>query len=467
MPSLFIVIPLMGIIILNLANRRDSSKTGFFAAAAILLLQIIMSCTMGSPLWSRIEAISKANHIAVLSANSYSSLMLFTIGLVALISLSLGMYSQNINLFNFSNLVLLVVMGMDGVVLVNDLFSLYVFLEITAVSTFILISIQKKGNALEGSFKYLIMSALATVFILLAIALIFMMVGSLKFDVIGKYFEGLGGTMPIPALASAVLLLSGLLIKGGLIPFHGWLPDAYSSAPPAVSILVAGIETKIAGVYSMLIVYTSVLNKNPLVGAILIIFGIVSVVLGALNAIGQDDFKTMLAFSSISQIGYIIIGIGIGTPLSLMGAVFHFFNHAVFKSLLFVNSGAVEMQTGTRDFGKLGGLASKMPYTGVTSIIGFLSTAGIPPFSGFWSKFIIIAAAWQSKYYAIAAAALLSSILTICYFLKLQKEIFFGEPKEGLEGISEANAGFKYASVILSAITVIAGVLFPFVAKVF
>jgi multicomponent Na+:H+ antiporter subunit D len=197
------------------------------------------------------------------------------------------------------------------------------------------------------------------------------------------------------------------------------------------------------------------------------IFGIVSVVMGALSAIGQTDFKTMLAFSSISQIGYIILGIGIGTPLALFGALFHFFNHAVFKSLLFVNSAAVEAKTGTREFRKLGGLASKMPVTGATSIIGFLSTAGIPPLSGFWSKFIIITAAWQSGLYIFSVIALLSSVLTLWYFLKLQRGVFFGELAKGLEQVSEAGSVFKYSSIILSAITVIAGVLFPFIANVF
>ena len=360
---------------------------------------------------------------------------------------------------------LLIVIGMNGVVLVNDLFSLYVFMEVTAVSTFILIVINNDKKALQSSFRYLIVSAVATVFILLAIGVIFMYTDSLKFVDINKYMAGIKGDIPLPVLTSSILLLAGLFIKGGLVPFHGWLPDAYSSAPSTVSIIVAGIETKITGVYSLLIVYTKVLDKCPLIGSIIMIFGTLSIVVGALTAIAQDEFKNMLAFSSISQIGYIVLGIGIGTPLALFGAAFHFFNHAIFKSLLFVNSAAVEKQTGTTKFKKLGGLASKMPYTGVTSIIGLLSTSGIPPLSGFWSKFIIIAAAWQTGAYAYAVIALLSSILTLAYFLKLQKQVFFGELAEGLENVTEANSGYKCASIILSAITIIIGVLFPFIAK--
>lgn len=468
MPSLFIFIPLAGVLLFNLIRPKNSSgKIIFYAALSILLLQILMSLTMKGFIWGKIESILKTENIINLSSNAYSPLMLLIIGLVSLISLYLGKYSNGMNLFNYSCLILLVVMGMDGVVLVDDLFSLYVFLEITAVVTFILIAVQKDGDAYQSSFKYLVMSAVATVFILFAIALIFMTAGSLKFDDIGKYISGINGRFPLPVLSSCILLLTGLFIKGGLVPFHGWLPDAYSCAPSSVSILVAGIETKISGVYSLLIVYIKVFSKNPLMGSIIMIFGTLSIVIGALASIGQDDFKNMLAFSSISQIGYIILAIGIGTPLALFGGVFHFFNHAVFKSLLFVNSAAVEAQTGTNKFKKLGGLASRMPITGATSIIGFLSTAGIPPLSGFWSKFIIIASAWQAGFHAYAIIALLSSILTLAYFLKMQRQVFFGELSSGLEDISEANIGFKCISIILSAITIIAGVLFPFIAGSF
>lgn len=465
MPSLFIFIPLAGVIILNLIRSKKSSwKSAFYTAVSILLLQIIMSLTMGGHIYLKIESILDTKNIISLSSNAYSPLMLSIIGLIALISLYLSKYSKGINLFNYSCLILLVVMGMDGVVMVDDLFSLYVFLEITAVVTFILIAVQKDGDAFQSSFKYLVMSAAATVFILSAIALIFMTVGSLRFDDIGKYISSINGKIPLPVLSSCILLLTGLFIKGGLVPFHGWLPDAYTYAPSSVSILVAGVETKIAGVYSLLIVYTKVFNKNPLMGSIIMIFGTLSIVIGALASIGQEDFKNMLAYSSISQIGYILLAIGIGTPLALFGGVFHFFNHAIFKSLLYVNSAAVEAQTGTTKFKKLGGLASRMPVTGGTSIVGFLSTAGIPPLSGFWSKFIIIAAAWQAGFHACSIIALLSSILTLAYFLKLQRQVFFGELALGLDNITEANMGFKCISILLSAITIIAGVLFPFIA---
>lgn len=464
MPALFIIVPLAGIILLNLPFKsKNSREIAFYTVGVILLIQIIMSLTMGGLIWTRLGEVLNLEHFVNFHPNSYSPLMLLIISIVALTSLTLSKFSKDANLFNFSNLILLVVMGMDGVVLVDDLFSLYVFLELTAVSTFILIAIYKKGNALEASFKYLVMSSVATVLMLSAIGFIFMSTGSLRFQDMNVLSLNINGATNLPVIIAVILFLAGLSIKAGIVPFHGWLPDAYSSAPPAVSILLAGIITKIAGVYPLLIIFQNVFNKNPLFGNILMIFGTVSIIIGALAAIGENDFKRMLAYSSISQIGYIVLGIGIGTPLALLGVVFHFFNHAIFKSLLFVNSAAVEMGTGTRTMDKLGGLASRMPVTGGASIVGFLSTAGIPPLSGFWSKFIIIIAAWQAGDQIFSIIAILSSILTIVYFLILQREVFFGEVAPGLDDIHEANLGFKSLSIILSAITIAVGILFPFV----
>jgi multicomponent Na+:H+ antiporter subunit D len=459
-----LAVPLAGIIVLNLSYRgKSSKKIAFYIAAVILLNQIVMSLTMGGFIWRRVDEVLNLKLFVSFNSNIYSPLMLLIIGTVALASLTLDKFLRDSRLFNFSNLILLVVMGMDGVVLVDDLFSLYVFLELTAVSTFILIAIYKEGSALEASFKYLVMSSVATVFMLSAIAFVFMSAGSLKFEDMSRLMADIKDPAALPVIIAVILFSTGLSIKAGIVPFHGWLPDAYTSAPSAVSLLLAGIVSKIAGVYPLLIIFQNVFNKSPIFGNILMVFGTVSIIIGALAALGENDFKRMLAFSSISQIGYIVLGIGIGTQLALMGAVFHFFNHAIFKSLLFVNSAAVEVSAGTRHMDKLGGLASRMPVTGGASIVGFLSTAGIPPLSGFWSKFIIIMAAWQAGQRALAIAALLSSILTLGYFLILQRKVFFGEIPEGLEGACEVNTGIKSISIILSAITIAVGILFPLI----
>ncbi|MDD5423545.1 MAG: proton-conducting transporter membrane subunit, partial [Candidatus Omnitrophica bacterium] len=250
-------------------------------------------------------------------------------------------------------------------------------------------------------------------------------------------------------------------------PFHGWLPDAYMAAPAPVSILLGGIVTKAAGIYTLIRMAASVFIFDERIRTMLMLLGTISILAGAFAALGQKNFKRMLAYSSISQIGYIVLGFGTGTALGIAGAVFHLFNHAIFKSLLFVNAAAVEKQVGTNDMQKMGGLSSRMPVTGATSVIGMLSTSGIPPFAGFWSKLIIIIALWQSAYYSYAAIAIMASVVTLAYFLYMQRTVFFGELAVGLENIKEANFGFVLTSSILAAITIGVGLFFPIIFNIF
>jgi len=166
-------------------------------------------------------------------------------------------------------------------------------------------------------------------------------------------------------------------------------------------------------------------------------------------------------------VGYIILGLGCGSPLGILGAVFHLFNHSVFKSLLFVNSAAIEQRLGTTDMNRMGALGPRMPVTSVTSTIAVLSTAGIPPMAGFWSKLIIVIALWQSHDYGYAFLAVLMSVVTLGYLLLMQRRIFFCETSDDLSGVREASFSVVLPAVVLAAITVGVGVLFPWVLRTF
>ncbi len=286
--------------------------------------------------------------------------------------------------------------------------------------------------------------------------------GTLSYETLASNL-GNAAFFPVQLIVSFIFLIAGLSIKAGLVPFHMWVPDAYSESSPPVSILLAGIVTKAGGIYAILRLIKVVFINISIVQDVFAFLAILSIVIGALLAIGQSNFKKMLAYSSISQVGYIIIGACCATPLGFLGAFLHFFNHATFKSLLFVNSAAVESQTGTQNLNKLQGLGSKMKITAGTSIVGFLSTAGIPPLSGFWSKVIIIIALWQVGYIPYAIIALLASILTLAYFLILQRKVFFGKPSEEFANIKEANKGYTSTALLLAIIIILVGVGFPFV----
>lgn len=463
MLALFVLIPLFGVLILNLLRLDFIKKTACWFGMVLALAQIAFVLIVPIDL-----LISKSGFFARYFAFNFtidglSKLMLLTIGIVVFSAIMIGQftYSDNTKRFNFLNLILLALAGMNGIVMVTDIFSLYVFIEIVAVASFILIATYKDKLALESAFKYIVLSITATVFILLSIAIFFLVSGSTSFVSIGSAIKN---SQSSPLIVIAVgLFICGAFTKGGLVPFHGWLPDAHSSAPGSISILLSGVVIKVTGIYPLIRILNITGGGGDPIKNILMFIGALSIVVGALASLGQNDIKRMLAFSSVSQMGYIVLAIGTGSALGLAGAVFHLFNHAIFKSQLFANAAAVEKQTGTRDMDKLGGLASKMPITGGTSIVAMLSISGIPPLSGFWSKLLIIVALWQGAHYSYAFIAVVASVITLAYFLSLQRRVFFGQLAQGLENIKEAKFGLVLPAIILALLTIFIGLFFPLI----
>lgn len=229
---------------------------------------------------------------------------------------------------------------------------------------------------------------------------------------------------------SFILLVVGFLIKAAIVPFHAWLPDAHPSAPSPMSAMLSGVVVKACGVYTIVRITFNVFGFNPMISNIFLYTGVLSMMVGVVLAVAQFDFKRLLAYHTISQIGYIFVGFGLGTPLGIIGGLFHLLNHSIFKSLLFLGAGSVEYETGTRDLNKMGNLIKKMPVTSFSTLIGSLSISGIPPFNGFWSKLIIIIAAVKAGRPVIALWAVIGSILTLSSFSKVQKYAFFGKGEE-------------------------------------
>jgi len=189
--------------------------------------------------------------------------------------------------------------------------------------------------------------------------------------------------------------------------------------------MLSGVLIKAIGIYVLARLVFNVFGVGESELGLLRWLGILSMVTGGLLAAGQKDMKRLFAYSSISQVGFMVLGLGLGTPLGLVGALYHLINHSMFKSLLFLNAGAVEYATGTRKLKKLGGLNRMLPVTGATSLVGSMSIAGVPPFNGFWSKLIIILACVESGYYGFAAVAVAVSVVTLAYQLKVQRLAFF------------------------------------------
>jgi multicomponent Na+:H+ antiporter subunit D len=460
MPSILILAPLIGLIILNALPGKLVRQSASYFASILFLLQIALAFFHHSAYVSGKLNPTDVFLGAELCIDHLTLIMFICIGIVSLASLVVAKntISDEKEMFKFANMLLIASAGMSGIILVKDIFSLYVFLEITAIASFILIASKKDSNGLEGAFKYLILSAVATVLMLTAIAMFFLISGSTSFQAVGQAISSANRQVAMLAIG---IFICGLFIKGGIVPFHGWLPDAYMAAPAPVSVLLAGVVTKVAGIYTLIRVTAVVFGFAGPVKSVLMFVGIASILLGAFAALAQNDFKRMLAYSSISQVGYIVLGLGTGSALGIAGAVFHLFNHSIFKSLLFVNAASLERSVGTCDMNRMGGLSSRMPVTSATSMVGFLSTCGIPPLAGFWSKLIIIIALWQCGLYLYAAIAILASVLTLAYMLMMQRKIFFGRLAEGLENVREGGLGLVSAFIILSIITIGVGLFFP------
>jgi multicomponent Na+:H+ antiporter subunit D len=393
--------------------------------------------------------------------------MLFCIGITIFATLLVGRHiiREGDRQFNFLNLVLLILAGTNGVVMVRDIFSLYVFIEITAVTTFTLIAFYKKPEALEGAFKYIVMSVVASVLMLSGIALVMLISGGMGFDAINRALRASPHSFLI-SFAIAVFI-SGLLIKSGLMPFHGWLPDAYAEAPAPVTILLAGIVTKTVGLYTLIRFAGAVFSFQHATQHVLMLVGAASIVLGAVLAAMQSDMKRMLAYSSISQMGYVVLSLGTGTTLGMTGAVFQLFHHTIFKSLLFINATAVELKSENRSVKGAASMGGRMPVTALTSVIGSLSAAGVPPLGGFWSKFIIVLALFEAGHPVYAFIAILASVLTLAYLLILQRKVFFNAAEGKRFGLGEEGFGLLLPALLLAAASIAVGLFFPMLLGTF
>ncbi len=313
----------------------------------------------------------------------------------------------------FYFLFLVSVAGMVGVMLAADLFNLFVCLEISGLASYVLIAYAQKGDAVFASFQYLLLSSLGMVFLLLGILIFYQHTGTLSL------FDTAAYCAAHPELAStfavgAAALMVGIGMRAAFVPFHAWLPDAHANAPHPVSALLSGLVIKIGflAVWRIMSAF-EMRSFQPL----FLYLGAITAVVGAVFALAQADCKKLLAWHSISQMGYIVASFGVGTPLGLTASYAHVVHHAAFKSLLFLCVGSVIYMTGERSLKRLNGLAPALPLLSVAFAIGAGSIAGIPPFNGFVSKKMI----GYSLEHAPVASLLISlaGVGTVASFLKL------------------------------------------------
>jgi NADH-quinone oxidoreductase subunit M len=356
----------------------------------------------------------------------------------------------------YANL-LLFMTGMIGVILSSNLIQFYLFWELMLIPSYLLIAYWGTSkNRLNIAFKYFIFTHIGALSMLLGILAIF------------SYTETFN-LLKLPLLANAIppsmvgvifiMLLTGFLVKMAAFPVHTWLPDAHSEAPAPISAMLSGIMIK-CGAYGMARVLLTTFGQIVLqVSDYLAILGIITIAYGGLMALAQTDIKRLFAYSSISQMGYIIFGLGVASELGIMGGLLHIVNHAVCKSLLFMCAGIIIHQTGTRDIRKLGGLIGKMPTLGIACLIGVFSLVGTPPLNAFWSEWMIFGGGLAAEKGLITIFGVLSTVITAGYYLWFAWRVFFGPLPKRLNRIKEAPLSLRASVIILATITVLLGVL--------
>ena len=466
----FVAIPLVAAFLLPIFGKKGKSAATLLANLATVSLLVLAVASIGQ---SGVYEIGKWSiPLGInLVLDGLSGLLLLAISVVSTAAMlfSVRYMEQYTAKAKYLSLFMLMVAGMNGVVLSGDIFNLFVFLEIASIASYALVGFGCEHEELEASFKYMVLGSIGSIFVLFAVALIYGNTGSLNMAYISKAIQSSGLNA---GLAFALgLFIAGFGLKAALVPFHAWLPDAHPSAPAPISAMLSGVLIKALGVYALARVVFNVFGISVPIGWLLIALGLLSMVAGAFLAIGQWDFKRLLAYSSISQLGYVILGIGLGgliiargdnpawASLAILGGLFHLVNHAVYKSLLFLTSGSVQMSTGTRQMKQMGGLAGKMPVTRATCTIASASIAGIPPFSGFWSKLILVIAAIQAGFYWVAAIIVFVSLCTLIMYLKVQRYVFLGELPENLQQTKESKNSMLVAMIFLACLCVLMGLL--------
>lgn len=386
--------------------------------------------------WEPVKNIPIAIYLVM---DGFSILLLTIISLIGFLAsfYSISYISKFTSENNFYALLCLMIAGMNGVVLSGDLFNLFVFLEISVISSYALVAFGTEKEELEASFKYQVLGGIASFIILFAVGLIYWRTKTLNIADISTLLNS--HPPGIFDIFVQILLISGFGLKAAMIPFHAWLPDAHSSAPSPISAMLSGVLIKAVGIYVIIRFFFNMFVASEEIAILITTLGAISMVIGVLLAIGQWDIKRLLAYHSISQMGYVVLSIGIGlilmargtrpavATLAIAGGLFHMVNHAVFKGLLFLNAGAIEHRVHTRNLKEMGGLSKDMPVTSATSFIASMSISGIPPFNGFFSKLIIIIAAIQAKFYLLALLAVVVSIITLASFMKFQRYAFFNK----------------------------------------
>lgn len=430
-------------------------SVAYFGVSAALLERVIHDGIQAEQIgnWAAPFGIS-------LVADMFGVLMLATTAVVyvVIVVYSLGTIDHARESYGYYPLLNILFMGVSGAFLTGDIFNLFVWFEVLLISSFVLLALGGERAQLEGAIKYVTLNLVASALFLAAVGILYAMAGSLNMADLSHRLAsveqiGLETTL-------GILFLAAFGIKGAIFPLFFWLPASYHTPPVAVSALFGGLLTKV-GVYALIRVFTLLFLGNvEYTHSIILVAGGITMVTGVLGAVAQYDFRRLLSFHIVSQIGYMVMGLGFFTPLALAGTVFFIVHNIVVKTNLFLVSGVSERIHATYDLKHLGGLYRSQPALAVLFLISAFSLAGVPPLSGFFGKLVLVRSGLEIEQFVVVAAALGVSLLTLFSMTKIWAEAFWKPlPADTTVRTMSSGRGLLLGPIVLlAALAILLGV---------
>ena len=434
-----IALPIVMAVLMIFLKKHSNAQNilNILGSVAVLILSILLVKTVLADGIQVYEVGEWGKYGIMLVADLLSAGMVLLTSVASLLALvySLG-YIEKRSLGNsYHPLFNLMVAGLNGAFLTGDLFNLFVFFELLLLSSCGLVianetsSVTKPSDKMEATFKYLVLNMLGSFTMLIAILSIYGITGTLNMADIALRISLMvdAGTAPWYLYGAALLFIVVFGNKAALFPLHYWLPDVHPSAPSPISAMLSGVLIKV-GVYGMLRVFFLIFPASlGIFSPLIMILALATIVIGGISAMGQSDVKRMLGYSSVGQIGYIFLGLGIGTIPAIAASLVYLVNHAIAKALLFLTSGAIMHHAGTRDMTKMGGMNKTAPFMSAVFLIGAMSISGLPPMGGFIAKFILFDAGLSAEYYIPIGIALVMAVFTLFYLFRGWQTMFWGE----------------------------------------
>lgn len=460
-----IVIPMATAVLALLVRSRRSVERGVsvFGASALFVTSVVLLAAV----WTEGTLAGQmgswpAPFGITLVADLFSAVMVLIAGLTGfLIAVyALADIDSGRERFGFHSLYHVLLGGVCGAFLTGDLFNLYVWFEVMLIASFSLIALGGERAQLDGAVKYAAINLVSTILLLAAIGLLYGATGTLNMAELHHAVRGVENQGLISAIA--VLFLIAFGIKAAVFPLFFWLPASYHTPPVVVAAIFSALMTKV-GVYALIRVFTLIFTQDvAFTHTLLLIVAGLTMITGVLGAAAHDDIRRILSFHIISQIGYMILGLALFTPLALAGAVFYLIHHIIVKANLFLIGGVMRRVGGSFGLERLGGLYRSRPLLAVLFLVPALSLAGFPPLSGFWAKLILIKASLDLEQYLIAATALVVGLLTIYSMTKIWTQAFWKpEPTPApaaLPAALPAEMALRLAPIaVLAALTVTIG----------